>query len=59
MSEGISEIAQIVFLVTGAVFLFFSGFVVSSNTCLSFILLVLGLLCIMIRVNYDKEEVAE
>ena len=57
--ERIEEFVQFVFLITGALFLFFSGFVVTTNTALSFILLVLGMLCIQIRVNYDKEEVGE
>ena len=57
--ERIEAFVQFVFLITGSLFLFFSGLVVSSNTGLSFILFVLGMFCIMIRVNYDKDEVGE
>ena len=56
MSNKTEEIVQSVFIVTGALFLFFSGFVISDNFALSFILLLLGILCVMIRVEYTKEE---
>ena len=56
MSNKIEEIVQFVFLVTGGLFLFFSGFVVTTNSALSFILLVLGMCCIHIRFEYTKDE---
>ena len=56
MSERIEEIVQFVFLVTGGLFLFFSGFVLSDSFALSLILLLLGLLLIIIRVEYTKDE---
>jgi len=54
--EIIEDFAQTVFIVTGALFLFFSGFVHSDNFALSLILLLLGLLLIIIRVEYTKDE---
>ena len=56
MSERIEAFVQFVFLVTGGLFLFFSGFVVITNSALSFILLVVGICCINIRFEYAKDE---
>ena len=56
MSNKIEEIVQFVFLVTGGLFLFFSGFVHSDSFAFSLILLLLGLLLIIIRVEYTKDE---
>ena len=56
MSNKIEEIVQFVFLVTGGLFLFFSGFVVTTNSALSFILLIVGICCINIRFEYAKDE---
>jgi len=54
--EIISEIAQTTFIVFGGLCLFFSGFVLSDSFALSLILLLLGLLLIIIRVEYTKDE---
>ena len=57
--EIIPELAQTVFLVFGGLCLFFSGRLVTESILLSFILLVIGLLSVMIRVEYTKEEELE
>ena len=54
--EIISEIAQMTFIVFGGLCLFFSGFVFPEQFTLSFILLILGTISVMIRVEYTKDE---
>ena len=58
-NEIIEEIAQTVFFVFGALCLFFSGYLVTENLQLSFILLLIGSLSVMIRVEYTKDEVVK
>jgi len=54
--EIIAELAQTVFLVFGALCLLFSGYVLTNNTGLSAILLIVGMLSIIIRIKYNEEE---
>ena len=54
--EIIAELAQTVFLVFGALCIFFSGYVLTNNIGLSAILLILGTISVMIRVEYTKDE---
>ena len=54
--EIMAEFAQFVFLVAGALLMFFSGVVNQLNIPLSFILFFIGAICIMIRIQYSKEE---
>ena len=54
--EIITELVQTVFLVFGGLCLIFSGYVLTDNYPLSFILLIVGMLSIMIRIEYTKEE---
>ena len=54
--EIISDFATTVFIVFGGLCLFFSGYVVKECFPLSFILLIIGALSLMIRVEYTKDE---
>ena len=54
--EIIEELAQTVFLVFGVLCVFFSGYVLTNNTGLSFILIILGMCALLIKVEYAKEE---
>ena len=54
--EIIEELAQTVFLVFGALCIFFSGYVVANNTGLSAILLILGICALMVKIEYNQEE---
>ncbi len=54
--EIIAELAQTVFLVFGALCLVFSGYVLTNNIGLSAILLSVGMLSIIIRIEYNQEE---
>ena len=54
--EIIEELAQTVFLVFGALCMCFSGYVLTNNTGLSFILIILGMCALLIKVEYAKEE---
>ena len=49
-------LAQTVFLVFGVLCVFFSGYVLTNNTGLSFILIILGMFALFIKVEYAKEE---
>ena len=55
-NEIIAELAQIVFLMFGALCMFFSGYVLTNNIGLSAILLILGICASMITVDYKQEE---
>jgi len=57
--EIISDLAQTVFLVFGGLCLFFSGHLVTEDLLLSFILLMIGTLSVMIRIEYTKDEVVK
>jgi len=54
--EIFADFAQTVFVVFGGLCMFFSGFVVKDNFQLSFILLIIGILSLLIRFEYTKEE---
>ena len=58
-NEIIEEIAQTVFLVFGALCLFFAGHFVTEDLLLSCFLLFIGSLSVMIRVEYTKDEVVK
>ena len=53
--EIITELVQTVFLVFGALCLFFAGHLVTEDLLLSCILLMIGSLSVMIRVEYAKD----
>ena len=55
--EIISDFAQTVFIVFGGLCLFFSGHVLRESFLLSGILLMIGLLSLLIKVEYKKEMV--
>jgi len=55
----IEEFVQTIFIIFGALCLFFSGVVFPEELANSLILLVLGILSLMIRVEYTKEEQEE
>ena len=55
--ERIEEVANFVFLVTGALHIFFAGYEVDKSVLMSFILMVMGVLCLCITVEYTKKEI--
>jgi len=55
----VEEIAQTVFIVFSGLMFFFSGYLVTVNLALSFILLLLGLCASIISVEYNKEDDAQ
>jgi len=55
--EIISDFAQTVFIVFGGLCLFFSGHVLRESILFSGILLLIGLLSLLIKVEYKKEMV--
>ena len=55
--ERLEGFVQVVFTVTGALLLFFAGYEVNrSPLILSFVLMIMGLVVLMIRVEYIKED---
>ena len=55
--ERLEDLVQGVFIVTGALLLFFAGYEVNrSPLILSFILMMMGIIVLMIRVEYIKED---
>jgi len=55
--EIISDFAQTVFIIFGGLCLFFSGHVLRESILFSGILLLIGLLSLLIKVEYKKEMV--
>ena len=53
--ERYAELANFVFLVTGALLVFFAGYEVDKSVPMSFILMIMGVLCLCITVEYTKE----
>jgi len=57
--EMYTELVSSVFFITGVLLLVFAGYELDRSFLLSFILLIMGTLCLLIRIEYTKEESAE
>ena len=56
MEEKTEGLVNFIFLVTGALLLLFAGYEVDKSVLMSFILMVMGVICLCIRVEYKKVE---
>lgn len=55
MDEKTEGFVDFVYFVTGALLLLFAGYEVDKSVLMSFILMVMGVICLCIRVEYKKK----